>query len=118
VTKTESIELARAYVSLSNAHRVDLIQPMFSSDAIYRSSAVGEFRGVPAILTMMASFFTRYPDVHWQCENYRCEDRCVSFDFNLRAQDAQDGSSLQRGGIEHIEFNSEGLIKLLEVHAS
>ena len=41
MTEIESIELARTYVARSNAHRVDLIQPLFAADAIYRSSAVG-----------------------------------------------------------------------------
>jgi hypothetical protein len=117
LTETESIELARAYVALSNAHREDLILPLFDSDAVYRSSAVGEYRGAPAIMVMMRAFFTRYPDVYWRCANYRCIDQRVSFDFELRASDADGGVSLRRAGIEHIEFDARGLIKSLEVNA-
>jgi len=118
MTETESIELARAYVALSNAHRTDLILPLFAGDAVYRSSAVGEHRGTTAIIAMMQAFFTRYPDVYWRCANYRCAERRVSFAFELRATDADDGSKLQRGGIEHIEFDAHGLIKTLEVDAA
>ena len=118
MTDIESIELARAYVALSNAHRPELIQPLFASDAVYRSSAVGEHRGATTIVAMMQAFFTRYPDVHWQCRHYRCDGDRVSFDFELQASDADDGSKLQRGGIEHIEFDIHGLIKALEVNAT
>jgi uncharacterized protein GlcG (DUF336 family) len=118
MTKIESIELARAYVALSNAHRTDLILALFAGDAVYRSSAVGEHQGATAIIAMMHAFFTRYPDVCWKCANYRCADRRVSFAFELRATDAGDGSKLQRDGIEHIEFDAHGLIKALEVNAA
>jgi limonene-1,2-epoxide hydrolase len=118
MTEIESMELARAYVALSNAHRPDLIQPLFANDAVYRSSAVGEHRGAMAIVAMMRAFFTRYPDVHWQCRHYRCDGDRVSFDFELRATGADDGSQLQRAGIEHIDFDARGLIKALEVNAA
>jgi hypothetical protein len=118
MTNIESIELARAYVALSNAHRPELILPLFASDAVYRSSAVGAHRGATSIAAMMQAFFTRYPDVHWQCQNYRCDEDRVSFDFELQAIDADDGSLLQRGGIEHIAFDVHGLIKVLEVNAT
>jgi len=118
MTATESIELARAYVALSNAHRSDLILPLFAGDAVYRSSTVGEHRGAPAIAAMMQLFFSRYPDVHWQCRHYRCDGNRVSFDFALSATAADDGSRLQRGGVEHIEFDAGGLIKALEVIAA
>ena len=117
MTETESIATARAYVALSNAHRVDLIRPLFSEQAIYRSSAVGEYRGAGAITQMMSGFFERFADVYWHCSNYRCSGCRVSFDFELRATDAVDGSQLQRHGIEHIEFDDAGLIKTLEVLA-
>jgi len=118
MTEIEISELARAYVALSNAHRVELIRPMFASDAIYHSSAVGEFEGVDAIVDMMRTFFERYPDVFWLCEHFHCEMNRVSFDFSLQASDAQSGAQLQRSGIERIEFDNQGLIIRLEVKAS
>lgn len=118
MTETESIDLARAYVALSNAHRTDLILPLFAADAVYRSSAVGEHSGAAAIAAMMQAFFTRYPDVHWQCRRYRCDGNRVSFDFELRATATDDGGSLRRSGIEHIEFDTRGLIRALEVNAA
>ena len=118
MTEIELSELAHAYVALSNAHRVELIRPLFATDAIYHSSAVGEFQGVDAIIDMMRAFFTRYPDAFWLCEHFRCELNRVSFDFSLQASDAQSGEQLQRSGIERIEFDDQGLIKRLEVKAS
>jgi hypothetical protein len=67
---------------------------------------------------MMRAFFARYPDVCWQCENYRCTSNQVSFDFSLQASDAQSGEQLRRSGIETIEYNAEGRIKKLEVNAA
>ena len=118
MTETEAIELTRAYVALSNAHRVELIQPLFAADAVYSSSAVGEYHGPAAIAEMMRAFFARYPDVCWQCENYRCTSGRVSFDFSLQASDAQSDEQLRRGGIETIEYNADGRIERLDVKAA
>lgn len=117
MTPVESIALARAYIALSNAHRCDLIRPMFAAHAVYCSSVVGEHRGVDAIIDMMAGFFDRYPDVNWQCSEFRCDGSRVSFDFELSARDTPDGSPLYRAGIEHIDFDRNGMIKWLEVQA-
>lgn len=116
MTANEAIELARAYVALSNAHRSDLIRAMFSAQAVYRSSAVGEHRGRDAIVAMMRDFFSRYADVNWQCTGYRCRGNRVSFEFALTASDTPDGEPLRRSGVEHIDFDAEGLIAALEVH--
>ena len=112
---TESIELARAYVALSNAHRVELIRQLFAAEAIYRSGAVGEFHGPVAIAEMMQAFFERYPDAFWLCENFRCSGNRVSFAFSLQASDAHSGDHLQRSGIEVIDYSADGLIQKLEV---
>lgn len=117
MTEIEAIELARAYVALSNAHRVDLIQPLFAEDAVYLSSAIGEFRGAAAIAEMMRAFFARYPDAFWLCENFRCTRGRVSFEFNLQASDALSGEHLQRSGFEAIECDAKGNIVKLEVKA-
>ncbi len=45
----EQIDLAKAYVALSNAHRLEFIVPMFAHGGMYRSSNVGEFKGRKAI---------------------------------------------------------------------
>lgn len=118
MTELESIELARAYVALSNAHRVELILPMFAVDAVYTSSAVGEFKGPHAIGDMMQGFFAHYPDVFWLTENYRFNNGRVSFDFGLQASASDSSEQLQRQGIEHIEFDRQGLIVKLEVLVS
>jgi nuclear transport factor 2 (NTF2) superfamily protein len=118
MTEIEAIELSRAYVALSNTHRVELILPMFSSAAVYNSSAVGEFVGPDKIGEMMKGFFTNYPDVFWLAENYRYDNNRVTFDFSLQANAAATGEHLQRQGIERIEFDENGLIKKLEVKTS
>ena len=46
----ERMDLAKAYVALSNAHRSELIVPMFAHGGMYRSSNVGEFNGGKAIV--------------------------------------------------------------------
>lgn len=117
MTEVETIELAKAYVALSNAHRTDLIKPMFNHESCYRSSAVGEYHGADDIIEMMRVFFIRYPDVHWQVSQFQCEDTKVSFEFELRANDAQTGDILHRNGNEVIEFDSNGCIKSLLVNA-
>ena len=118
MTDQELIELSRAYVALSNAHHLELILAMFEQEAIYSSSAVGQFKGADAIEEMMAGFFARYPDVHWQSGNYRCEHNTVTFDFILNATEENTKSPIERSGFEQIEFNSQGNIKRLEVHAN
>jgi hypothetical protein len=117
MTELESIELAKAYVALSNAHRVELILPMFAADAVYTSSAVGEFSGPIAISNMMQGFFAHYPDVYWLAENYRFDNGKVTFDFGMQASAADSGEQLQRQGVERIEFNRQGLMKKVEVNA-
>ena len=118
MSETETIELARAYVALSNSHRTDFIIALFTDDAVYSSSAVGEFHGRAAIGGMMRGFFTRYPDVFWSCSNFTCNVNEVSFDFSLQAVDAETGAALQRSGTERIVYDDLGLIKRLEVNAA
>lgn len=115
MTDTELIELAKAYVALSNSHRIDLIMPMFAAGARYTSSAVGEHRGRAAIGDMMHGFFTRYPNVNWQATNYHCDDHRVSFDFTMTANEAASGDRLARSGLEQFEFTADGSIKKLSV---
>jgi hypothetical protein len=118
MTDTELIELAKAYIALSNAHRVDLIMPMFTAGAGYTSDAAGEHRGRAAIGDMMHGFFSKYPDAHWQPTNFRCDDHCVSFDFTLAATEVTSGDSLARSGVEEVEFTADGSIKKLSVKIS
>lgn len=118
MTGTEAIELCRAYVALSNAHRVELILPIFSARAVYSSSALGEFVGSAAIGEMMQGFFNDYPDAFWLAEHYRFDSNCVTFNFSLQANAAISGEHLQRQGIERIEFDDQGLINKLMVKAS
>ncbi len=118
MTDTELIELAKAYVALSNAHRVDLILEMFAAGTLYTSTAIGEHRGRAAIGDVMHGFFASYPDVFWQAKNYRCDDRRVSFDIDMTATAALDGAKLQRWGVEHIDFTADGSIKKIEVEVS
>ncbi len=117
MTDQELIELAKAYLALSNAHRVDLILSLFAAGAMYSSNATGEYRGRAAIGDMMNGFFADYPDVHWQARSFRCEQHRVSFDFEMRATAAADGAPVERRGQERIDFTAEGSIKKIVVEA-
>lgn len=118
MTDVEMIELARAYVALSNAHRLQLIGAMFDKNSVYTSSALGQFHGAIAIAEMMTGFFARYPDVHWYADNYRNDDSWVKFDFTMTAGESGSGESLKRAGSEKIKFDQQGFISRLEVHVS
>jgi ketosteroid isomerase-like protein len=118
LSQLEQIELAKAYVALSNAHALDFILPMFSDTARYQSSSVGEFDGREAIGEMMAGFFGRFPDVNWQVASFRhVEENRVEFDFSMTAREATTGNRIERGGLEQIEFNEEGFIERISVNA-
>lgn len=113
MTDIELIELAKAYVALSNSHRVDLILPMFAAGAVYSSSNAGEFRGRAAIGDDTHTFFGKHPDAHLQAKNFRCDDHRVSFEFTLTADDGQ----MRRHGVEHLDFTADGSIKKVTVEA-
>jgi hypothetical protein len=116
MSETERIELAKAYVALSNAHRLEFILPMFADKATYHSPHVGEFEGRDAIGEMMANFFARFPDVRWNVLEYRCTEKGVArFKFEMFATEALTGKSIERRGAERIEFTDEGHISRLEV---
>ena len=118
MTDSELIELARAYVALSNSHRIDLIMPMFAAGARYNSNRVGEHRGSAAIGDMMHGFFARHPDVCWQADNFSCSDHRVSFDFRMTASATDDDEAIEREGLEHIEFTADGSIKTISVEVA
>jgi hypothetical protein len=113
---SELIEVTRAYVALSNAHRLDWILPMFDQQATYLSAYVGEFRGRDAIAGMMADFFSRYPNVRWQVGEYKyLADNTVGFNFDLVATDRQTGELVERSAYEQLKFSEDGYIERLEV---
>ena len=114
MTETELTELSRAYVALSNAHRVDLILSMFAAGASYSSATVGDHRGRAAIGDMMHGYFAEHPDAHWEARNYRCDDHRVSFDFTLSADDGRSRSY----GTEHLDFTADGSIKKVTVEVA
>ena len=114
--RSEYLELARAYVALSNAHQLDLVFTMFAESAQYQSSTVGEFHGKAAIEVMMVSFFTKFNDVFWLVSDYRYADNdLVEFDFFMTATDAESKKIIERQGLETIQFNTEGQISAIQV---
>ncbi|MFA9419176.1 MAG: nuclear transport factor 2 family protein [Gammaproteobacteria bacterium] len=105
-------------MALSNAHSLVMILPMFSCSANYQSSSVGEFSGREAIGEMMAGFFSRFPDVHWQVTDYRhTRNNLVEFEFIMTATEAATGNKIERRGLEHIEFSDDGFISRISVNA-
>ncbi|MGI9316720.1 MAG: nuclear transport factor 2 family protein [bacterium] len=116
ITNLERIELAKAYVALSNSHQLGLIIGLFANDAQYSSSNVGSYSGPGAIQKMMSQFFNQYPDVFWHTDEFKHSGHnCVQFRFELTATNKATGQRIERVGNEEIEFNSDGLIARLEV---
>lgn len=115
MTDSELIELARAYVALSNAHRIDLIMPMFAAGAQYSSKRVGDHRGRATIGDMMHGFFSRHPDVYWTADNFSCSEHRVSFDFIVTASATENDEAIERRGFEQVEFTADGSIKKISV---
>ena len=114
--RQKAVDLARLYVERSNRHELDDVFPMFDPDATYRSSQFGDFAGLDRIREMMSGFFTTYPDVHWTVDAYQADsDDTASFEFTMRANHAETGQSVERGGRETIRFTEDGLIRHIEV---
>jgi len=113
---SEQLELTKAYVALSNAHRVELILPMFADSIHYDSSNVGSFKGRNAIGEMMTEFFARFPDVRWDIVDYQIIKKgLVGFEFIMTATESANGQTIERVGLEQIEFTDEGLISCITV---
>ncbi len=111
--------LARRYVELSNRHDLAALAALFASDARYRSSSVGSFEGRPAILEMMQAFFAKFPDVHWQVDDYRRHgDDSVVFSFAMTATEQASGTGIRREGIETIAFAPDGRVRDVEVQVA
>ncbi|MFK0570269.1 nuclear transport factor 2 family protein [Endozoicomonas sp.] len=119
MTNTEQIEAARAFVALSNAHRLDWISPMFDENASYYSAFLGDFLGKTAILDMMTSFFSKIPDVNWHISSYRnLNGSCVELEFVRTGTDIESEQPVNVSGLERFFFSKEGLISRIEVHKS
>ena len=116
MTDRKLIELARAYVALSNAHHIEHVLSMFAAGASYSSTTVGDYRGRAAIGDMMHEFFTRHPDVYWEARDFRCEDHRVSFDFTMTANAGDE--AMRKAGVEHLDFTADGSIKKVTVEAA
>lgn len=113
----EQTELTRAYVALSNAHALRLIEAMFADEAIYASANVGEFHGRAAIVTMMKAFFAKYPDVHWQGSNYHSVSaNSVRFDFVMFGTEHPSGAAMERSSSEALTFAGDGAITRIDVY--
>lgn len=110
------VELARTYVSHSNAHDLNEIQKMFLDNASYESVYAGKFEGWDAISEMMRDFFERVPDVAWRVKSYEdVEDNVVEFEFLMCGTDSQNGGRIERRGIERIQFTDSGRICHVDV---
>ena len=113
----EQIELARAYVALSNAHVLRLVRIMFAEDAAYASANVGEFKGREAVAAMMVEFFAKFPDVHWQTSNYHnTSANTVRFDFVMTGTNQETGEAMERTSSEALSFNEAGDITRIDVY--
>jgi hypothetical protein len=114
MNESEQIELAKAYVALSNAHCVEFILPLFTKSTHYHSTYVGELEGKDVIGAMMADYFLRFPDVYWNVPEYRyIKNGIVNFEFALTATEAQTGDRVERIGFEQIEFSYIGRFRII-----
>ena len=75
------IASARQYVKKSNCGDVGACLAMFSPNAVYGSTTVGGHEGIDAITDMMTGFFSKFPAVNWQVEEYTISK--VSFTTNI-----------------------------------
>ena len=117
--RRKAADLAKLYVERSNRHVLDEVFPMFDSEATYRSSQFGMFEGLDQIRDMMTGFFTTFPDVHGTVDAYCAEsDDTASFEFTMRASNAETGQAVERRGLETITFTDEGLIRHIEVEVA
>ena len=118
MNQSEQIELARAYVALSNAHRVELISTLFADSIRYDSFNVGSFEGKDAVAEMMTKFYSRYPDVRWDIVDYQTiEKGLVGFEFIMTGTEASNGRNIEVVGLEQITFTEDGLISGITVKA-
>ena len=89
---------------------------MLDENASYHSPNVGVFEGRESIANMMRGFFSQYPDVYWETQNYQSDtNRNVLFDFSMTATHVETGDKIRREGAELIAFTERGLISRLEV---
>jgi hypothetical protein len=61
---------AADYVEKSNRGQVAECLAMFAPDAVYGSTTVGGHQGIEAISAMMTGFFSKFPAVHWEVQEY------------------------------------------------
>jgi hypothetical protein len=116
IKQSECIELAKAYVALSNAHALKFIFPMFVESSIYQSSSVGSYHGRSDIENMMTGFFAGFPDVFWQVPEFHyANGGLVEFKFVMTATNAQSGELIERNGLETIQFTDDGFISRIQV---
>ena len=78
------IASARRYVEKSNCGDVGACLAMFAPNAVYGSTTVGGHEGIEAITDMMTSFFSKFPAVNWQVEEYKISN--VSFTTKIALQ--------------------------------
>ncbi|GFS06376.1 SnoaL-like domain-containing protein [Elysia marginata] len=118
MTETERVEMTRAYIALSNAHRLEQTLFLFEDDATYYSDYVGAFDGKAAIARMMEAFYQRCPDIYWQVEEYRYSNSedAVTFEFIRHATDRESGEPVSAAGRDIVRFSDRGLIRRVEVY--
>ncbi len=118
MTETEWTEMARAYIALSNAHKLEQILSLFEDDATYYSDYVGSFEGKAAIAMMMEAFFNRCPDIYWQVEKYQYtnSEGAVTFEFIRHATDRETGETISVAGKDIVRFSDRGLISRVDVY--
>ncbi|EKX51727.1 hypothetical protein GUITHDRAFT_102332 [Guillardia theta CCMP2712] len=103
------LTLAEEYVRLSNEHDVEACLKQLNANASYQSTTVGAYEGIDAISSMMKTFFSNFPSVHWDVKEYKISQGnrdCVEFEF-VRTLKKPEGL-VREEGKEWIEFSEQG----------
>jgi hypothetical protein len=98
---------AADYVEKSNRGEVAACLAMFAPDAVYGSTTVGGHQGIEAISVMMTGFFSKFPAVHWEVQEYALSQdypNCVEFLFTRTGVTNADGHNTRQHGKEWVCF--------------
>ena len=110
-----ALEVARHYFALSNQRDLTAISDLFSEDATYSSDNTGVHYGRTAIMSMVRTFFTDFPELHWTVlsETEMSQPEIIQFKFRCAYEDAE-GNSGQREGLETMVIDHQGLLRHVE----
>ena len=110
------VEAVRRYHAALNGFDLDAAEQMFSKDAEYHSPGVGGLHGRNAIMVAFRRYFAEYSDqVASDDRLYLLSPGTVRAEWCLRATSRITGQVSIRRGNETVHFDSQGLIRRIDV---